>query len=191
MLRLFYSSRSLYFLSCGASSAFQSCLASPANSNASEKLGIDHHFAQVLPEDKANLVAQLQAEGKSVCFIGDGINDSIALKKANTSISLKGATSMAMDAAQMILMDGTLTQLPTLFRLSDQLESNMQRNFAAGTIPGIICLGGVFFFHFGVLIAGILSWAGLSLGVANAMTPLINYQRQNSESKQLKSPPKM
>jgi len=71
-------------------------------------LGIDHYFAEILPEQKSALIEQLQAEGKSICFIGDGINDSIALKKAPVSISLKGASSVATDTAQIVLMDGKL-----------------------------------------------------------------------------------
>ena len=71
-----------------------------------ESLGIDHYFAEVLPQDKAQLIEQLQEKGKSVCFVGDGINDSIALKKANVSISLCGASTIATDTAGIILMDG-------------------------------------------------------------------------------------
>ena len=55
-----------------------------------ETLGMDRYFAQVLPADKADYVEKLQKEGCKVCFVGDGINDSIALKKANVSISLRG-----------------------------------------------------------------------------------------------------
>ncbi len=71
-----------------------------------EALGIEHYFAEVLPQDKASLLSQLQDEGKSVCFVGDGINDSIALKQANVSISLRGASTIATDTAGIILMDG-------------------------------------------------------------------------------------
>jgi len=142
-----------------------------------DTLGIDQYFAQVLPQDKAELVAKLQQEGRSVCFIGDGINDSIALKKANVSISLRGATTMATDAAQMILTEGTLRQLPSLFAMSDKLESNMRGNLWAGTLPGLICIGGVFFFHIGIFAASLLSWVGLTSGIANAMLPLIQYRR--------------
>ena len=63
------------------------------------ELGIDRYFSEVLPEDKAALVERLQEEGKSVCFVGDGINDSIALKKANVSVSLRGATTAATAAS--------------------------------------------------------------------------------------------
>jgi len=71
-----------------------------------ETLGIDHFFAEVLPQDKANLIEQLQNKGKSVCFIGDGINDSIALKTAHVGISMRGASTIATDTAGIILMDG-------------------------------------------------------------------------------------
>ncbi|MGB0386666.1 MAG: HAD-IC family P-type ATPase, partial [Ardenticatenaceae bacterium] len=71
-----------------------------------QELGIDHYFANTLPENKADLVKQLQEEGRTVCFVGDGINDAIALKQAHVSISLRGATTIAMDTAQIVLMDG-------------------------------------------------------------------------------------
>ncbi|MEZ4736034.1 MAG: HAD-IC family P-type ATPase [Caldilineaceae bacterium] len=83
-----------------------------------QKLGIDNYFANTLPENKAKLVAQLQEQGRAVCFVGDGINDSIALKKANVSVPLRGSTTVAMDTAQVVLMDTTLAQLPTLFALA-------------------------------------------------------------------------
>ena len=70
------------------------------------ELGIDNYFAETLPENKADLIAKLQEEGKSVCFVGDGINDSIALKKANVSISMCGASTIATDTAGIVLMDG-------------------------------------------------------------------------------------
>ncbi|MEN8220037.1 MAG: HAD-IC family P-type ATPase [Pseudomonadota bacterium] len=96
-------------------------------------LGIDHYFAETLPEQKATLIEQLQAEGKSICFIGDGINDSIALKKAQVSISLKGASSVATDTAQIVLMDGRLNQLPLLFKMADEFHHNINTGFMVRT----------------------------------------------------------
>ena len=71
-----------------------------------ESLGMDRYFAQVLPADKADYVAKLQAEGRRVCFVGNGINDSIALKKADVSVSLRGASSLATDTAQVVFLEG-------------------------------------------------------------------------------------
>ena len=87
---------------------------------------------------------------------------------------------MAMDTAQIILMDGSLRQLPKLFALADRLESNMHRNLLAGTVPGIICLGGVFFLNFGIFTACLLAWTGLASGITNAMLPLMNYKQEPS-----------
>lgn len=136
-----------------------------------DTLGIEHYFAEVLPEDKARLIRQLQSEGKSVCFVGDGINDAIALKTADVSVSLRGATTIAMDTAQVILRDANLRSLPQLFEISDKLTANMQVNLLASTIPGIISIAGVYFLHFGILTANILAWTGLGVGLTNAMSP--------------------
>ncbi len=114
-----------------------------------ETLGLDRYFANVLPEGKASLVEQLQAEGRSVCFIGDGINDAIALKKANVSVSLRGATTVATDVAQVVLMQESLRQLPYLFELSEDMERSLKAGYAAGMVPGVINVLGVFFLGWG------------------------------------------
>ena len=134
-------------------------------------LGIDHYFAETLPENKASLIAQLQEEGKTVCFVGDGINDSIALKTANVSVSLRGASTIATDTAQIILMDQTLNQLESLFELSEHFESNMQGNLMSTVIPGMVIIGGAFGGLVGYAKSIGIFTAGLAAGVTNAMHP--------------------
>ena len=136
-------------------------------------LGIHCYFANTLPEDKAKHVERLQAEGRNVCFVGDGINDSIALKKAQVSISLRGATTVATDTAQIVLMDATLDQLPALFALAKQFDTNMKTGFAIAIIPGLFIVGGVFLAHLGVLGATLIYNASLLAGVGVAMLPLL------------------
>lgn len=153
-----------------------------------QELGIEHYFAETLPENKANLIEQLQAEGKAVCFVGDGINDSIALKKANVSISLSGASTIATDTATIILMDGSLNQLDELFELADKLDYNMKGNLVSSILPGVITIGGAFFFHFGILSAIMIYNVGLVAGVANAMWPMISHQRNQHTNKYIKKP---
>ena len=87
------------------------------------------------------MVAQLQQEGKSVCFIGDGINDSIALKKANVSISMSGATTIATDTAQIVLMDGSLKQLVQLFDVAKNYNHNLKQSFLITLIPTATAVG--------------------------------------------------
>lgn len=137
-----------------------------------EELGIEHYFAETLPENKANLIEKLQEEGRFVCFVGDGINDSIALKQANVSVSLRGASRAATDTAEIILMDESLNQLEELFNIAQDFEINMKNSFFITSIPTCITIGGVLFFHFGIITSVIMHYAGLGLGIGNAMRPL-------------------
>jgi len=136
-----------------------------------QKLEIENYFAETLPEEKANLINQLQQEGKMVCFVGDGINDSIALKKSQVSISLRGASTIATDTASIILMDSHLNQLDQLFGIAESFNANMKNNLNLSILPGFMCLGGVFFLNFGIVTTILLYDASLLVGVWNAMSP--------------------
>jgi len=141
-----------------------------------KQLGIDHYFAEVLPENKADLVKQLKDEGCFVCFIGDGINDAIALKSAQVSISLKGASSVATDTAQIVFMDGTLERLQTLFQLSDEFEQTMNGNLVGSIVPGVINIAGVFFLHTGIAAGMGLYYLGSLVGLGYTLRPLVKHQ---------------
>jgi len=134
-----------------------------------QELGIEHYFAEVLPEQKAQIVAQLQAEGRAVCFVGDGINDAIALKQAHTSISLRGASTAATDTAQMILTDESIQQLDTVFDLAHRFAANQRIGYLTTFGPGVLCLGGIFFFKFQILSAMICYNISLVAGLTNAL----------------------
>ena len=116
-----------------------------------EQLNLDSYFHDVLPEQKADIVEQLQKQGKSVCFVGDGINDAIALTKADVSISLNGAASIATDMAQVVLMDGSWSHLCDLFDISTYLNKNLRNSFLSVVVLTVINLSGVFLLHFGLL----------------------------------------
>lgn len=137
-----------------------------------QALEIDHYYAEMLPEQKANLIEQFQKEGKSVCYIGDGINDAIALKKADVSISLRGASTVATDAAQVILMDQQLEKIIHLFDLAETFDYKMKTTMAIIVIPSVISMGTVLFFpQLGLLGSFIFPQLGLTAGVINAMKP--------------------
>ncbi|MEN8215227.1 MAG: heavy metal translocating P-type ATPase [Pseudomonadota bacterium] len=146
-----------------------------------QALGISHYFAEILPQNKANIINQLQNEGKSICFVGDGINDSIALKKANVSISLSGASTVATDTAPIIFMDGTLKQLIRLLDIANDLDANLSKSTMMTMLPGITCIGGVFFLHFGLNSAMMLYNLSLSASVSNAMLPRIKHYKKESK----------
>ena len=138
-----------------------------------DKLGIEEYFAETLPENKAAIVKRLQEEGRFVCFIGDGINDSIALRQANVSISLRGASSAATDTAQIILMDESLNQLLQVFDTAHAFEKNIKTMLAVTFGPSALIIGGAFFLHLSLVAAITLINAGLLVGIGNSMLPLI------------------
>ena len=157
-------------------------------------LGIDRYFAETLPEDKANLIEQLQTEGtvvqrsrKTVCFVGDGINDSIAMKKAQVSVSLSGASTVATDTAGILLMDGTLSQLMPLFDIGQEFKKTVERGIVMSILPGIVCIGGVFFLHWGVVPAILLYQLNLTSNILHAMLPYFTYQSKKSPQKLVSS----
>lgn len=80
-----------------------------------ERLGIDNFFAELLPEGKMSIIKELQRQGRTVCFVGDGINDVIALQQADVPVSLRATTTLATDSAQIVLVDHSLNQLDRLF----------------------------------------------------------------------------
>ncbi|QTR45450.1 heavy metal translocating P-type ATPase [Thiothrix litoralis] len=147
----------------------------------SETLGIDQYFANTLPEQKAEIVQRLQAEGSTVCFVGDGINDAIALKQADISVSLSGATTAATDTAQIILMDADLIHLVTLTDMGRQFQQNQQQNMRISVIPAIISIGGIFILHGGLLLAAGMFYGGMGLGVRNAIRPIRPPRLENNQ----------
>lgn len=139
------------------------------------ELGIRHYFAEVLPEEKADLVERLQNQGKKVGFIGDGINDSIALKKANVSISMRGATTLATDTAQIILLDETLSQIPLLFELGQQFNQRKDSNLFSAVTISALTISGVLFLKFGLIAAVISNQLSLLTGFLHSLQPLLHY----------------
>lgn len=150
-----------------------------------EELGMDRYFAQVLPADKADYVEKLQQEGRKVCFVGDGINDSIALKKANVSISLRGATSIATDTAHIVFLEQGLGKLCELRDIALRLDRNIQRSWGMILAPNIACVAGVFTLGFGVG-ASVLTNNVAAIGaLVNGVWPMREVARLEAERRHL------
>ena len=143
-----------------------------------QHLGIDNYFAEVLPQDKALHVERLQAAGRKVCFMGDGINDSVALQKADVSISLHGAATIAQDTADIVLMTPDLLHLPYLIELSRDLRQRMRYSEKLNTASGITCVSGVLLIGMGLSGAIFLYSIGLLANLSSAMLPLFKYSRK-------------
>jgi heavy metal translocating P-type ATPase len=137
-----------------------------------ESLGMDRYFAQVLPADKADHVIALQKEGRKVCFVGDGINDSIALKQANVSISLRGASSIATDTAHIVFLEEGLSKLCDLRDISHDLDKNVRRSWQLILAPNIACIAGVFTMGFGIMASVVTNNVAALAALGNGMLPL-------------------
>ncbi len=105
-----------------------------------EKAGIKHYHSNVLPQDKENLVRQLQAEGKRVAMVGDGINDTQALALADVSIAIGKGTDVAMDVAQVTLMGDDLSAIPEAIQLSRNTVRMIWENLFWAFIYNIVCI---------------------------------------------------
>ncbi|MEM6455832.1 MAG: heavy metal translocating P-type ATPase, partial [Acidobacteriota bacterium] len=150
--------------------------------NLAVELGIDHYFAEKLPEDKSDVVAQLRAEGRTVCFIGDGINDAIALQRADISVSLSGATGCAQDAAQIILLDSSLRRVPKMLDLADAQRQNFRTGVVISMLPAGVGILSVYLLGAGVATTSALSILGLLGGGVNAMLPRVRHGERPAPS---------
>ena len=101
---------------------------------------ISHYRSQVLPQDKANLVKTLQAEGHHVAMVGDGINDSQALATADVSIAMGRGTDVAMDVAQVTLMTTDLRRIAEAIRLSRRTVAAIRQNLFWAFVYNVVCI---------------------------------------------------
>ena len=104
------------------------------------KAGIGHYQSKVKPDDKQALVRKLQAEGKHVMMIGDGINDTQALALADVSMAIGKGTDVAMDVAQVTLMGDDLMTIPDAVKLSRKTVSMIWQNLFWAFIYNLICI---------------------------------------------------
>ena len=105
-----------------------------------EKAGIKHYHSKVMPQDKENLVKDLQSKGKFVAMVGDGINDTQALALADVSIAIGKGTDVAMDVAQITLMGDDLSAIPEAVRLSRHTVHMIWENLFWAFIYNIVCI---------------------------------------------------
>lgn len=104
------------------------------------KAGIRHYRSQVMPQDKEDMVRQLQAAGKHVAMVGDGINDTQALAAADVSIAMGKGTDIAMDVAQVTLMGTDLRRIPDAIRLSRATVGMIKQNLFWAFIYNVVCI---------------------------------------------------
>lgn len=103
-----------------------------------QQTGLLHYKSEMLPEDKAIFVKQLQSQGQIVAMVGDGINDSAALAQADVSIAMGKGSDIAMDVAKMTIISSDLNKIPAAIKLSKQTVSTIKQNLFWAFIYNII-----------------------------------------------------
>ena len=136
-------------------------------------VGIDKILSEVLPGDKAEEIKKLQAQGKRVGMVGDGINDAPALAQADVGIAIGSGTDVAMESASIVLMRSDLMDVPTAIRLSKSVIRNVRQNlfWAFGyNVLGIPIAAGVLHIFGGPLLNPIFAAAAMSLSSVSVLT---------------------
>jgi Cu+-exporting ATPase len=142
-----------------------------------KKVGIKEVFAEVLPEDKANKVAELQAQGEIVGMTGDGINDAPALALANAGFAIGTGTDVAIESADITLMRGSLHGLADAIAVSKATLRNIKQNLFGAfiyNIAGVPLAAGLLYPFFGILLNPVIAGAAMAF---SSLTVVSNANR--------------
>lgn len=129
------------------------------------QLGVDQVVAAARPTQRAERILAWREEGKRVCFVGDGLNDSNTLRAAEVSVSLTGTIT----TAHVVLLDGNLWRVPLLFDLAKDLAINLRHNLTALLAPSPLVAAGIFLLGFRTWTALLLPPIGALAATTNAM----------------------
>ncbi|MBK6680494.1 MAG: copper-translocating P-type ATPase [Ignavibacteriales bacterium] len=138
-----------------------------------EEAGIHHYKADVLPAEKADFVKSLQAEGKIVAMVGDGINDSNALAQADLSIAMGTGSDIAMDVAKMTLIASDLTRIPKAIKLSHDTVLTIKQNLFWAFIYNIIGIpiaAGILYPFNGFLLDPMIAGAAMAMSSVSVVS---------------------
>lgn len=135
------------------------------------ELGLTKAYGNMLPEDKSDHVKRLKAEGHTVAFVGDGVNDSPSLALADIGIAMGSGTDVAIETSEVVLMNGDIGRLPHALGLAKAISKNMIQNIVIAVGVVFLLLGGLFF----------SDWVSMSVGMlvheASILVVILNGMR--------------
>ena len=137
------------------------------------KVGITNFQAEVLPQDKSEYIKRLQANGKTVAMVGDGINDSTALAQADVSIAMGKGSDIAMDVAKMTIISSDLNKIPAAIKLSKQTVATIRQNLFWAFIYNVIGIpiaAGVLYPINGFLLNPMIAGAAMAMSSVSVVT---------------------
>ena len=137
------------------------------------QVGIDHYKAGVLPAQKSDFVKELQAAGKVVAMVGDGINDSSALAQADVSIAMGKGSDIAMDVAKMTIISSDLLKIVSAIRLSKQTVATIKQNLFWAFIYNVIGIpiaAGILYPFTGFLLNPMIAGAAMALSSVSVVS---------------------
>jgi len=149
-----------------------------------KNVGIDRIVAEVLPQDKEKVINDCQKKGKKVAFVGDGINDSPALVKADVGIAIGSGTDIAIESADIVLIKSALTDVVTAIDLSKSVIRNIKINLFWAffyNIIGIPVAAGVFYSSFGLKLSPMIGAAAMSLSSVCVVTNALRLRKFKME----------
>ena len=138
-----------------------------------KQAGISEVCAQVLPQDKAAVVLELQQQGEIVGMVGDGINDAPALAQANVGMAIGTGTDVAIESADIVILQGSLLKIPEVIALSKATVINIKQNLIGAFFYNIISIpiaAGLFYPLFGILLNPMIAGAAMALSSVTVVT---------------------